>query len=148
MMDMRLLIRFYGALDGLLIIWVVVSALRFGKIPFITDFIESTSASESFGLPYGHAIAALPFLLLLSVLISGPLLLWLKRFGVYLSLVQAPFRLLWVLQPTFFFFLAIKGDGYLYFAQIIIVVGLEILKVVTLIAWLRTQNREIFRTPQ
>lgn len=137
MMHMRNLIRFYGILDVVLIAWVVFSAIRIGEIPIVTNLMESLAIASSFGTPFGGALAISAFVVFMSLFASGPLLIFLKRAGVYLAFLQAPFRVLWIIQPSFFFLALAKGAGLFYWVQIGLVLALEVFKVVSLVVWIR-----------
>lgn len=140
---MRNLLRFYGLLDIALIAWVAISAGLAGEIPIFDDLAESVGVARAFGSPLSIALAVGAFALLISVAVSGPLLLLLKRPGVYLALFQAPFRMLWVIQPSFFFLAVWKGGGAVYWAQIALILALELFKAVSMIVWLKNNHARV-----
>ena len=95
------LVRIFGVIDIGCIAWVCVSALMLGKIPIYEDMIGSIAAAKAFGdVPL--ALSVFPYVLLCSVLISGAFLIRGLKLGGYLGLIQAPFRCLLIIQPSFF----------------------------------------------
>ena len=67
-------------------------------------------------------------------------MLALRKVGVYISLVQLPFRLILLVPPTFFFIQSARGylPGLLLITVIFI---LEVVKAITEILWLRSRKQ-------
>lgn len=142
MIKLKNLVRLFGIMDIALIGWLVMSAILSGKIPFYTDLTESLAVAKTFGGAFSTFLAIAPYVLLVSLLFSGVLLFRHNKAGGYLALVQSPFRCIWVIQPSFFFIVLVKGGGAIYWAQLGVVLALEILKAVALIVWLRTKGQQ------
>lgn len=140
------LIKFFGGMDAVFIVWVIVSSLIAGNIPFYTSFIADIGSSSSFS-SWAFILTFMAHLLKVSVFVSAYRLIRVNRIGVYLSLVQAPFRLLVIIPPTFFFLGHLKNSfSSLAMIVVILILGLEVLKVGFQIFWLR-KNANISSVP-
>ena len=131
MMIVNLRVTFlWGMIDLFYVFWLVASDLKAQNIPFYSDFIFDIKAAESFGSIYSLPLVYVTHLLILSVIFSGILLLLNNRIGVYISLIQSPFRLLLVMPPTFFF-LAKLGNYFpnMNYVFIVLVYLVETLKI-------------------
>lgn len=113
MMNLKNLVRLFGVLDIALIGWLVISAILSGKIPFYTDLTESLAVAKAFGGAFSTLLAIVPYVLFVSLIFSGVLLLRHNKMGGYLALIQSPFRCIWVIQPSFFFIVFVKGRGFI-----------------------------------
>lgn len=131
------IVQWFGVLDIALIGWVSIVSLRAGKFPFYSDLRESWKIAESFGGVSTALLALIPHVLLGSVLLTGILLLRKNKFGGYLALLQAPFRIMFVIQPSLFFLTLSAGIGWVYWVQIAVVLAFELLKLSVIWAWLR-----------
>lgn len=112
-MNLKNLVRLFGVLDIALIGWLVISAILSGKIPFYTDLTESLAVAKAFGGAFSTLLAIVPYVLFVSLIFSGVLLLRHNKMGGYLALIQSPFRCIWVIQPSFFFIVFVKGRGFI-----------------------------------
>lgn len=129
------LIRVLGLIDLGCIGWVCVSALMLGRIPIYDGMNESIAAARTFGdVPL--VVSVFPYLLLGSVLFSGALLVNGAKLGGYLGLVQAPFRCLLVIQPSFFFIIPLLKLFPSPWIQFSIIIFTEIVKSLLLLAWI------------
>lgn len=135
---MRKLLTLYGALDLFLILWIASASLRGSSV--LGEFTESMTLAKSFGASWASALAIAPYVILASIAISGPLLLLRNKWGTYLALLQTPFRLAGVVQPSLFFLVFWKGVGAIYILQIAMVVLFEIFKAVSLIFLLKRRH--------
>lgn len=102
-MNWSVYVRLWGGLDTAYIQWRVVKDVLDLKVPFFSSFDESLSAAAGFGQMPILIVTAVGAVVTLSIVVSGPLMMALKRVGVYVSLVQLPFRLTLLIPPTFFF---------------------------------------------
>ncbi|MDU9391762.1 hypothetical protein [Pseudomonas sp. zfem002] len=90
---------FWGALDAFLVVDFISRSLGRGRIPYVSDVLGALTLVDDFG--WGHyALAVLAVVVHVSVIFSAVLLLKERRAGIYLSLAQIPFRLVFVL-PSF-----------------------------------------------
>lgn len=81
-------------------------------------------------------------LLAFSTVFSGFLMFKLKKTGVYLSLIQAPFRVLLVISPTLFFLSSLSGfvpdhEWIIYVA----ILAVEVLKIISECSWLKVNKK-------
>lgn len=138
-----MLIRFYGALDVACVLYILGKAISSGDIPVYGELAAGMRAAEAFG-SYVPLLVLGVFIggaLKVTLVVSGCLMLLLKRSGVFLSLVQAPLRLLLLMPLTFFFVSFLVGPtglNKLYF--VCFAFALEIIKFVTQIYWLRRRG--------
>ena len=139
---MRKLVCFYGLLDVALLAWIIGAGVLAQKVPILDDLLESLELASSFGAPFSAVLATAPYILLLSLAASGPLLLLNRRSGVILSLLQSPFRLLGIIQPSLFFVVILAGSGLVYWVQLGLALAFEIFKAVSLVIWLRTHQAQ------
>lgn len=131
-------IRLWGALDVAYILWRAYSDIVKSRIPFYDTFYDAYESAVGFGQPSILIFTSIAVILSLLIFLSGPLMLALKRSGVYISLIQFPFRLILVIPPTFFFLsgtLTILPS----FAVIALIFLIEIFKAVTQVLWLRSR---------
>ena len=137
-MKLPLLIKFWGFVDICYVAWVVYRDIISNKLPFIDRLLDAIIASVNFELIGVTAITIAGAIVSLTVIISGVLMLMLNKWGIYISLLQAPFRLFLIIPPTFFFLSKILGNapvaGWIVIA---IILAIEILKVVTELLWLK-----------
>lgn len=137
----------WGLLDLLLVASVFFTALQAGGIPYYSKFIEDIAAAKSFGPAYPVAAVFATYLLQVSIILTGFMMLLKIRMGVFLSLAQAPFRLLLIIPPTFFFIASLKSIvPSIYVLLVGVVFILEFYKIYTQIKWLRikpTSDRSI-----
>lgn len=135
-MNYSICVRLWGAMDVGYVLWRSAKDISESSFPFFGSFFEPLSAAETFGLTSVTILTGIAVVVTATILVSGPLMIMLNRAGVYLSLVQFPFRLAFMVPPTFFF---VQSAGvYLpIFAVVLVVMVLEVLKAVTQILWLR-----------
>lgn len=140
-MNFSIFIRLWGGLDIAYVLWRVINDVSDSKAPYIGSLAESLSAAEGFGQTSMFILTAVGLVVTLSIIFSGPLMLMLSRVGVYVSLIQFPFRLLFLVPPTFF--LVQSAREYLPSLLLIaVILILEATKVVTEILWLRSRQTQ------
>lgn len=146
-MNLSLYVRFWGGLDVAYILWRVVKDISESNIPFLCAFSEAIGAAEEFGQTSILIMTVVAAVVTLSIVLSGPLMLALRKVGVYISLLQLPFRLTLLLPPTFFFIQSARDylPSMLLIAMIFI---LEIVKAITEILWLRSRKQPSIETTQ
>lgn len=137
-MNFSIYVRFWGLLDVAYVLWRVINDVSESKVPFLASFAESLSAAAGFGKASISILTAIGFVVTLSIVLSGPLMLALSRVGVYVSLFQFPFRLT-LFIPTTFFFIHSARDYLPSLLLVAVILILEIVKVITEIFWLRRQ---------
>ena len=139
---MSVYVRIWGGLDVFYVLWRVYRDVLESKVPFYSTFVESLSDAQSLGQASFLILTAVGTVVMLSMVLSGPLMLMLHKAGVYISLVQLPFRLILLVPPTFFFVQMAKDyvplPGWLLISIILI---MEIFKVATDIRWLRNVKK-------
>lgn len=138
-MGYSIYIRLWGVLDIVYVLWKMLNDIEESKIPFVGSLSESLVAAAGFGQPLISILTYVAVILTLSIVFSGPLMLALIKVGVYISLVQFPFRLMLIMPPTFFFIQSAKD--YISGPVIIgLILTLEIAKAVTEVIWLRNNR--------
>lgn len=130
------LIRVWGLFDVTLLIWIFVRDALSGKVPFFSDFAENFRAAQGFEEPFLVIGDAIVSTVMLTIIISGPLQILLRKMGVFLSLLQFPFRLFLFIPPTAFF-LSSLNDYAPQFVLFSMIVAIEIIKTSTQIVWIR-----------
>ena len=90
-MNLSFYVRLWGGLDVAYILWRVIKDLSESNIPFLGAFSEALSAAEEFGQTLVLIMTVVVAVVTLSIILSGPLMLALRKVGVYISLVQLPF---------------------------------------------------------
>ena len=139
-MNLSLYVRLWGGLDVVYILWRVVKDISESNIPFLSTFSGAFGAAEEFGQTSVLIMTVVSAVVTLSIFLSGPLMLALRKTGVYISLIQSPFRLALLAPPTFFFIQSAKD--YLPSSLLIAVIFiLEIVKIITEILWLRSRKQ-------
>lgn len=131
-------IYLWAFLDIAYVVWIFDSAILAGHIPYYSSFIHDLASAESFGSAYPAALVVGTHLLKMSILLSGLMMAFKYKAGVYLSFIQAPFRFILVIPPTFFF-IAKTGSSIpeAYFYLIVLVFILEVIKIIAQIKWLK-----------
>ena len=137
-------IMLFGGLDIALFSWIAIKDISNGKIPFIDNTISAINSSLEFGLTINLFLLMniLSLFLVLSFIFSGWLMLIQSKYGVYISLIQAPFRVFLIIQPTFFFLITILS--YLNFNSFLLICFIFILeatKILIQIYWLKSTDR-------
>lgn len=141
-MNYSVYVRLWGGFDIAYILWRAVKDILEAKVPFLGSLAESLSAAAGFGQTSILVLTAVGVVVTLSIILSGPLMLALNRFGVYISLIQFPFRVTLLIPPTFFFVQSAMDyfPGLLLIAVILI---LEVVKAATEILWLRRRKQPV-----
>lgn len=141
-------IRFWGVLDVCYVLWVIYADLTSGRIPFFGYFVEAMDASSGFDLLPITMATIVGSLVNLTVIVSGILMLMLRKQGVYISLFQAPFRLFLIISPTLFFISKITDNfsiaGWFVLG---IIAAVELFKVATEVMWLRKTRKSRVQAP-
>lgn len=113
--------KVFGLLDAFLVFWISFSALSNGCFPVYSAAIQRLNSANEFGIDGLIYLSVVPSVIVASLFVSAPMLLFKKDTGVLVSLAQEPFRLLFVVQPTLFFVFFIDLSSYFYFIQVMIV---------------------------
>ena len=129
-------------IDLIYIGWMIITALLSSKIPFYADFVNDISAAQSFGVAYPVFLVIITYVMMVSVIISGYLMVRNNRIGVYISLMQTPFRLFLVLPPTLFFLVYFNPPPSLSIIIVVLVLLFDVIKAITLVQWLKRNRRE------
>jgi len=146
MMQKNWIIKIFGLLDILLILWIFYKSYSAKKIPIYSDLQESLVSAKDFGFAeiIFSAAMVLSSIMLVSIIFSGFFMLKLKRIGIYLSLIQSPFRILLLIQPTFFFLSTpLIKLGLNHPSPFLLIVLLELGKIAFQISWLKNQDCKI-----
>lgn len=85
----------WGLLDAFYVVWYSVRSWENNRIPYITDLSNTLALGSELGGP-NIAMAAMSWLLQLSIVLSAALFLFGYRWARYLGYAQIPFRLLLV----------------------------------------------------
>lgn len=139
-MNLSFYVRLWGGLDVVYILWRVVKDVSESNIPFLGVFSEALGAAEEFGQTSVLIMTVVAAVVTLSIILSGPLMLSLRKIGVYISLIQLPFRLT-LLVPSTFFFIQSARDYLPSLLLIAVIFILEIIKAITEILWLRSRKQ-------
>ena len=140
-MNLSFYVRLWGGLDVAYILWRVVKDVSESNIPFLGTFSEALSAAKEFDQTSVLIMMVVAAVVTLSIILSGPLMLALRKVGVYISLVQFPFRLTLSVPPTFFFIQSAR-DYLPSLLLIAVIFILEIIKAITEIFWLRSRTND------
>ena len=137
-MQLSTLIRIWGVIDLGYIIWVIYSDINKGLIPFYDSFIAIVDSTGSFGLLGVAMLTYASFIVGLSIALSGILMLFLNKVGVYISFLQLPFRIFLLIPPTFFFLANLNFQSILpLWLIIMLLIALDLFKTYTQIRWIR-----------
>lgn len=142
-------ILLWGLIDLFYVVWIVFSAIQIGNVPFYSDFIENLNVAISFGEYYPVAMVVVTYSMQVTIVISALFMLLSKKIGVYISLIQAPFRIFLVLPFTFFFIVSIKK--YVPFSMLYLVVFvyfLEFFKIYTQVGFLKIKKNYIYNNQE
>ena len=139
-MNLSFYVRLWGGLDVAYTLWRVVKDVSESNIPFLGAFSEALGAAEEFGQTSVLIMTIVAAVVTLSIILSGLLMLALRKVGVYISLVQLPFRLTLLAPPTFFFIQSAR-DYLPSLLLIAVIFILEIIKAITEILWLRSRKQ-------
>lgn len=118
-------LRAWGALDVFYVLWYSMRSWKEGRIPYLTDLSRVMELGDQLG---GSLlwIGLLSWVLQLSIVLSGVLLVCGYRPARYLGFIQIPFRVLF-LYPSISLLLVVAG--YLPSPLVVaLVVGSEVLK--------------------
>lgn len=123
---------FWGVMDILYLICFVVNSILSGRIPYVSDMVDASSASEAYGniLPYVSVVVQIS--LQLSLVGTAALFFLGSSLSRKVYYFQIPFRL-YFLIPSFTFLVFVtplfEGNEWVYLGIILV---FEILKVVSL----------------
>ena len=102
---------FWGAMDLAALLLYAVSSVYQGGIPLAHDIASGMAIQQRHGSVFPLLVSILDVTLLLSMLVSGILLVKRSRLGRYVVIAQLPFRILLVM-PSVFFLAHIGGAGF------------------------------------
>ena len=136
-MILRGAIRGFGILDVLLILSFIHSNILSKEGGIIQYISDNAGMVLSFGSPYFAAVFFLGGALFASIAVSGVLMLFVLRAGVFLSLFQAPFRFLLIIPPSFFFVQNVPFISNWIFVSLVVMAFLELSKVAAQVYWLK-----------
>lgn len=135
-------IKLWGVLDVMTILWYMGWSISKNQMPFVYDIKDQfLSAVPQISMARAISFSLLFFLSFMSLILSGYLLIRLKRLGVVIALVQSYLRFIAFIPPTALFILwpisLIIGNpsaivGYMLTTLTILV---ELLKISSLITW-------------
>ena len=138
---LRKTVVYWGVIDLLYTCLVIITALMDGSIPYYTKIIQDFEVAALIGNNFPNILIMSTHLMLISIAFSGVLMTFSKRSGVYLSLLQSPFRFVLLLPPTFFFLLPLQESvPFLSMFLVVLIIVLEVLKIIMLLKWLKAGN--------
>lgn len=133
-------VRFFGLIDAAFVAWLFIVDIAHNKIPLYSTFIESMQVANAFGEGSGLYLipVILGFLLMLSLIVSAVLMLTLNKMGVFISIIQFPFRVFTLIPLTFFmlhqYINSAFNSALLSFSVLVI---LEMAKLFVQVLWLK-----------
>lgn len=135
------MVVFWGSIDLAYVLWVLVGDTHRGDIPFFSSLANDISDAHSFHGASFVALVVVGHMAKFSTLFSGMLMLASRKAGVYISLIQAPFRFFLIIPPTAFFIMAVEtssiGFRVTLFGFVFLV---EVVKVYTEVMWLKDRS--------
>lgn len=141
-MALRIAIRGFGVADIFLILSFYWTNVYGSGLSITQSIVDHVNVLQSFGSPLFKVITIFGWVLFASVGVSGLLMLFATRAGVYLSFFQAPFRFILIIPPSFFFIKNIPIiSGWVVFSLFLLAL-LELLKVLVQVFWLKICFRE------
>lgn len=137
----------WGVVDILCLSYIAIRDLLNNQVPFWHDVKTSLSFAEVWAggeglegsLSVAYVFVLISVLGLISIFVSAFLLLYKPRLGVYVSLVQFPFRLLTVISASLFPLAIIVPGGKMVY-MLLFLVATETLRVASLVFWLRSYS--------
>lgn len=132
-------IVFWGIVDILTILWFFAKDVFNYKVPILSQLLASVRSYHDFGFGVeAYFLAIISTIVYVSLLFSGFLMIRLKILGVYISFTQIPFRLIFIIQPTFFILSEINQHILMpLWVIFILLYFVEIFKFFTQIKWLK-----------
>lgn len=121
---------FWGVLDVVYFLWILVASIMATKVPFYTDILASYDVAQSFENNSPIYIAWASAIISLSILVSGILMMLRKKLGMILSFIQFPMRIVFVI-PSLFFLLWVFSGISTWLVYFLIIVT-EVVKLFTL----------------
>lgn len=101
-MNYNRIINFWAILDFCSVGWFIVWSIFHGNVPFYTDIIASINTAKSFENPMPIIMTFIGIIIILSLVVSGFLLIKGKPIASKLVYFQTPLRLI-VFKPSVFF---------------------------------------------
>jgi len=127
MANLPKVIRWWGIIDLVFVVYYLGSAVIKAKIPIYTEIKQAIQITSSYGNPLPMIMTCLGLALYISVIFSGVFLFQLKRTGAIIVYLQTPFRLA-LLMPSLFF---ISWPLVYLFGKTSLAVGIGIVLVLT-----------------
>jgi hypothetical protein len=136
---LEILIKTWGVLDLMSIMWYMGFSISRNHMPFVYDIKHQLlSAAPEIGMGKAVVLSLAAFAAYASLFVSGLLLYKLKKAGAVIAFIQCPLRLVTIIPPSVFFLLYPLG---FFFTSPNAVVGfsltllVELLKITSLIFW-------------
>lgn len=137
------MIRTWGVLDIMTILWYMGWSVSKNQMPFVYDIKHQfLDAAPQIGMATAVSLSLVVFAAFMSLIASGILLIRRRKAGVVIAFIQTPVRLLTVIPPSIFFLLWPLGSlldspsAAIGFSLTLLV---ELVKLSSMIAWwLRT----------
>ena len=135
------MVQVYGIFDFVYLLFFIVKAVQRDEIPFYTKFLSDITSSIEAGFGF-LILSVVGHIVNLSILVSFILLLKNKRAGIYLSIIQVPFKLLLIVPPTLFYLMELTSFfPSLLTVMIILVYFFEVVKLFVL---MKLKNNETY----
>lgn len=133
------LIKVWGVLDGLAVLWYVGWSISKNQMPFVYDIkTQFLDAAPQIGMGTAIGLSVFVFTAYMSLLVSGHLLFRLRKSGVIIACIQSPLRAITVIPPSVFFLLWPLGyfvDNPGFAIGFSLVVLVELIKIGSMISW-------------
>jgi hypothetical protein len=137
--NLEKLIKLWGVLDGLAIVWYIGWSISKNQMPFVYDIKHQfIDAAPQIGMGTAIGLSVFVFSAYMSLLVSGHFLFRLKKAGVVIAMIQSPLRAITVIPPSIFFLLWPLGyffenpNAIIGFSLTVLV---ELIKIGSMIAW-------------
>lgn len=133
------LIKIWGVLDVMTILWYMGWSISKNQMPFVYDIKHQfLSAVPQISMTTAISLSVFVFAAYMSLIASGWMLFRLKKAGVIMACIQSPLRLLTIIPPSIFFLLWPLGtifkspSGMIGFSLTLLV---EFVKISSMVAW-------------
>lgn len=133
------LIKIWGVLDVMTILWYMGWSISKNQMPFVYDIKRQfLSAVPQISMATAISLSVFVFAAYMSLIASGWMLFRLKKIGVIIACIQSPLRLLTIIPPSIFFLLWPLGtifknpSGMIGFSLTLLV---ELVKISSMVAW-------------
>lgn len=125
-------------------IWMIFMSFTSVSGSVFSDFANILQTGVNFGGSLYAALSILAVIVVLTTPISGALMIRTVRAGIYISILQFPFKLFLVVPPTFSFLLsAVNFHPSIQVLVFAVVMLFEIVKLGIQIMWLKEERRTL-----